>query len=138
MAYLAEKHRDWLCYKLADTFTSGIPDVHVAAEGMATWLELKVLRPKQSVSDRIKMRSDRHAKLQLHDMCKIEDNGVNAAYLFFFPLGDLHYVVLKPSTVKEWVDVGDSLSYQELYRDSYDDFVKVSNFCGGEYSALQF
>jgi hypothetical protein len=99
MDYLVEKHkRDWLFYKLADHFTAGIPDVTIMAHGNTFWFELKVLKPGENMSDRI-----RKDALQFHDMCKIEEIGCPAWYLVFLPGDTLQYLAVRPSYIKDAV-----------------------------------
>lgn len=95
MAYLKENRRDWLAYKLADHFTSGIPDVVIVAHSRTCWFELKVLKVGENINDRINKDP-----LQFHDMCKIEDNGVPCWYIVFLPGDELQYVALTPGFVK--------------------------------------
>jgi hypothetical protein len=95
MTYLANNRRAWLCYKLADHFTAGIPDVVINGEGQTCWFELKCLKPGDNMNDRITKDS-----LQFHDMCKIEDNGVNCWYLVFLPGDKLQYVAVRPDYIR--------------------------------------
>lgn len=92
MAHLKENRRKWLCYKLADHFTAGVPDVTIIGCGCTTWIELKVLKPTQSLRDRVMQDP-----LQYHDMHKIEQNGNPAWYAICMPGDDLNYVTVRPS-----------------------------------------
>lgn len=133
MAYLARHHPSWLYYKLADTFTSGIPDVVVNAASLSTWLELKVLRPKQTISDRINMKSDRHAKLQLHDMLKLHKNRCPAWYLFFLPTADLRFVMYQAHIVEIFVrNQAAEPTMEQLAAMASNNFSPVSRLCAGE------
>lgn len=95
MAYLKDNRRAWLCYKIADHFTAGIPDVIIVGEGRTCWLELKCLDVGENINERI-MKDP----LQFHDMCKIEDNGVPCWYIVFLPGNDMQYVAVTPSYIR--------------------------------------
>jgi hypothetical protein len=126
MAYLTTFHSMGLHYKLADNFTSGIPDVVSTNLYFTFWFELKLLRPKQTVVERINMKSDRHAKLQLHDMCKIQDNDCPAYYLFFFPTPDMNYVVLEPKVLNTFVKANAGPTYEAAWGLRLTSFLPVS------------
>ena len=140
--YLNTFCRKNLTYKFADQFTGGIPDVVTIGSGKSTWLELKVLRPKQQMSARIKMPSDRHAKLQLHDMCKIQENDCPAYYVFFLPTPDLRYFIVIPGILHGWVyaDNSSEPKFQDLLRGYHNNFQPIFNIVTGEgwYDEVQF
>ncbi len=134
MQYLTENHHSWLYYKLADQFTSGIADVVVCAEYRSTWVELKLLRENQTIVQRINMKSDRHAKLQLHDLVKIQENGCPAYFVFFLPGLTLRYVMVPALTVKLWVDgQQQEPSLESLSAWSVSSFASFASTCRGRY-----
>lgn len=122
MAYLAENHRSWLCYKLADHFTSGIPDITVVAHDKTTWLELKCLKVGENMLERVKKDP-----LQFHDMCKIEDNGGACWYLIFMPGEDMKFVIVSPGFLRHSMSVNHAMLPQV-----YSDLSALTNRIRGE------
>ena len=115
MAYLVKHRKDWLCYKIADNFTAGIPDVTIVGARKTCWFELKVLKPGQNMNERVQKDP-----LQFHDMCKIEDNGNPCWYLIFMPGPDLKYVAVTPGFLRH------SMARQHATNAKvYDDFKRV-------------
>ena len=115
MKYLVEKKREWLCYKIADHFTSGIPDVTIVGARKTVWLELKVLKPGQNVHERVNKDP-----LQFHDMCKIEDNGNPCWYIIFMPGPDLKFGALTPGFLRHSMSRQHATSFTV-----YEDFKRV-------------
>ncbi len=121
MAYLVENHRSWLCYKIADHFTAGIPDVVVMGEGRTVWFELKCLKPGENINERVKKDP-----LQFHDMCKIYDNGNPCWYLIFMPGDELRYVAPSPDMLRYAMSVNHALDMKV-----HNDFNWVSTLVKG-------
>jgi hypothetical protein len=122
--YLTDHHRKFVRIKIADHFTSGVPDMAIMGNGKTVWLELKVLKPGQSIVDRVCQD-----ELQLYTMESIERERCIAWYMIFLPGDELRYLAVLPSVIRRSRVVNEINSEHSTRM----DFKWVSNLFTEEY-----
>lgn len=76
MDYVSRTCPRCVIYKIADRFTSGIPDTVFNWNHTTSWLEFKLLDPNESIHDQLD-------KLQLVELVKLENTGCLAWVIAF-------------------------------------------------------
>lgn len=94
--HMRTEHPSFLKFKIADHFTHGIPDSVIIHENICLWLELKVLKLKELIVDRVYKD-----ELQLHTMHRIEQATGHAWYMIFVAGKNMSFLMLRPSEIIE-------------------------------------
>lgn len=142
-------HRDWIVFKHADKFTTGIPDMSVTADSShTTWLEMKYFSIESNPTSEFKPAKHLAIGVQMLTMAKIEARG-NALYVIGLrpKFGALYVMFASPKWLIHAIRESVQLSVHEwpvafrttqhLDKNGYfivrppDHLVHINNYCAG-------